>query len=214
MRDVSRKAYPLPSPRGRHQDEALTSRILEAALEAIADHGPEGARLAEIARAAGTSQQALHRRWPDKAGLMLAALEHGLAGLSDLRTGRAGFQRTTAGELAAFLSEACQRLCGTVLGRALARLPRTDVDGPMAALVAGLEDEWRLALRQMLIATPFEAALPARIELVTGFLRLQTGAPQPPPQRLIEDTAALVLGLIAPAQPQSPGSTDSALPGL
>ncbi|MFN3500174.1 MAG: hypothetical protein ACK40A_17405, partial [Pannonibacter indicus] len=148
------------------------------------------------------------------AGLLLAALEHGLAGLSDLRAGRAGFQRTTAGELAAFLSQACQRLCGTVLGRALARLPRNAQGCPMAQLVAGLEDEWRLALRQMLIATPFEAALAARIELVTGFLRLQTGAPQPPQQRLIEDTAALVLGLIAPAQPQSPGSAEAALPGL
>lgn len=203
-----------PSPRGRHQDEALTVRILDAALAAVAEHGPEGARLAEIARAAGTSQQALHRRWPDKAGLLLAALEHGLAGLSDLRAGRAGFQRTTAGELAAFLSQACQRLCGTVLGRALARLPRNAQGCPMAQLVAGLEDEWRLALRQMLIATPFEAALTARIELVTGFLRLQTGAPQPPQQRLIEDTAALVLGLIAPAQPQSPGSAEAAMPGL
>ena len=53
-----------------------TTRLLDAAVAEIAEHGPHAATLAAVARRAGLTTGALFARWPDKAALIAAAAVH------------------------------------------------------------------------------------------------------------------------------------------
>ena len=66
-------------PRPLRADAARNSeRIARAAREVFAEHGPD-APLEEVARRAGVGIATLYRRFPDKAGLVHAALDQGFA---------------------------------------------------------------------------------------------------------------------------------------
>jgi AcrR family transcriptional regulator len=54
---------------GRVRDPAIDERLLAAARRQLAQHGYEAMSLAAVADEAGTSRQALYRRWRDKAEL-------------------------------------------------------------------------------------------------------------------------------------------------
>ncbi|MEV4110680.1 helix-turn-helix domain-containing protein [Nonomuraea sp. NPDC049695] len=67
------------SSRGLRADAARNSeRILRAARQVWAEHGPD-AHLEEIARRAGVGIATLYRRFPDKAGLVRAALDQSIS---------------------------------------------------------------------------------------------------------------------------------------
>jgi AcrR family transcriptional regulator len=51
---------------GRARDASIDERVLEVAGQHLADYGFEGMSVAAVARAAGTTRQALYRRWPSK----------------------------------------------------------------------------------------------------------------------------------------------------
>ncbi len=57
-------------PRNTHIDEA----VLSAARAQLAIHGYEAMSVVAVAEAAGTTRQALYRRWPTKADLATAAI--------------------------------------------------------------------------------------------------------------------------------------------
>jgi AcrR family transcriptional regulator len=61
--------------RGRARDPAIDVRVLAVAHRHLAAHGYEAMSLAAVAAEAGTTRQALYRRWPGKAELAAAALE-------------------------------------------------------------------------------------------------------------------------------------------
>lgn len=61
-------------PRGRPRDEAIDDAVLAATLDQLAAHGYEGLSLVAVARAAGTTRQAIYRRWRGKAELAAAAV--------------------------------------------------------------------------------------------------------------------------------------------
>ncbi len=63
-----------PHPRGRPRDEAIDDAVLAATLDQLAAHGYEGLSLVAVARAAGTTRQAIYRRWQGKADLAVAAV--------------------------------------------------------------------------------------------------------------------------------------------
>lgn len=63
---------------GRPRDPGIDARVLAITREHLARHGYAALSLAAIAREAGTTRQALYRRWPGKADLATAAI----AGLS------------------------------------------------------------------------------------------------------------------------------------
>ena len=62
------------SEQGRPRDTAIDARILAAAKRQLAELGYEGMSLATVAQEAGTTRQALYRRWSTKAELAGAAV--------------------------------------------------------------------------------------------------------------------------------------------
>src|SRR5260221_14710117 len=60
--------------RGRSRDPGIDARLLAAAYRHLSVNGFEALSLTGVAREAGTTRQALYRRWPDKASLAAAAL--------------------------------------------------------------------------------------------------------------------------------------------
>lgn len=60
--------------RGRERDGSIDARVLAAAARHLAAYGYEAMSVAAIAEEAGTTRQALYRRWPGKAELGAAAL--------------------------------------------------------------------------------------------------------------------------------------------
>lgn len=63
-----------PANRGRTRDPSIDARVLKAAARHLAAHGYEAMSVAAVAEEAGTTRQALYRRWPGKAELSAAAL--------------------------------------------------------------------------------------------------------------------------------------------
>jgi AcrR family transcriptional regulator len=76
--EVHRKASPQVGARsagqGRARDADIDARILAAAKRQLAVLGYEGMSIAAVAAEAGTTRQALYRRWPGKAELADAAV--------------------------------------------------------------------------------------------------------------------------------------------
>jgi AcrR family transcriptional regulator len=64
---------------GRTRDETIDQRVLEVAGRHLADHGFEGMSVAAVALEAGTTRQAVYRRWSTKAALA-GAIVGGLSG--------------------------------------------------------------------------------------------------------------------------------------
>lgn len=60
--------------RGRPRDGAIDDAVLAATLEQLAVHGYEGLSLVAVAKAAGTTRQAIYRRWRGKGELAVAAV--------------------------------------------------------------------------------------------------------------------------------------------
>jgi AcrR family transcriptional regulator len=69
---------------GRLRDARIDERVIEVAGRHLADQGFTAMSVAAIAREAGTTRQAIYRRWPDKTRLAAAVVgdlwEHGSAG--------------------------------------------------------------------------------------------------------------------------------------
>lgn len=60
--------------RGRPRDAEIDERVMEATRRHLAEHGYEAMSLAAVAQAAGTTRQAVYRRWTTKADLATAAI--------------------------------------------------------------------------------------------------------------------------------------------
>ncbi|MBL8777445.1 MAG: TetR/AcrR family transcriptional regulator C-terminal ligand-binding domain-containing protein [Acidimicrobiales bacterium] len=63
-----------PRSRGRPRDGAIDEAVLAATLDELSVHGYDGLAVVAVARAAGTTRQAVYRRWPTKAALAVAAI--------------------------------------------------------------------------------------------------------------------------------------------
>ncbi len=59
---------------GRPRDPEIDERVMEVARRHLAQNGYDGMSLTAIAEEAGTTRQALYRRWPTKADLATAAV--------------------------------------------------------------------------------------------------------------------------------------------
>lgn len=60
---------------GRARDQQIDVRVLAAAKRHLARHGYDAMSVAAVAQEAGTTRQALYRRWPTKAELAAAAVD-------------------------------------------------------------------------------------------------------------------------------------------
>jgi AcrR family transcriptional regulator len=61
--------------RGRKRDPAIDERVLAVAGRQLAASGYDAMSIAAVAHDAGTTRQAVYRRWPTKASLAAAALQ-------------------------------------------------------------------------------------------------------------------------------------------
>lgn len=73
-RNQESEAEPAAARVGRVRDADIGERILAAARRQLSVLGYEGMSVASVAQEAGTTRQALYRRWPSKAELAAAAV--------------------------------------------------------------------------------------------------------------------------------------------
>ena len=59
---------------GRPRNPDIDAAVLAAAIDQLGRHGYDGMSVAAVAEQAGTTRQALYRRWPSKADLATAAI--------------------------------------------------------------------------------------------------------------------------------------------
>ncbi|POF28650.1 AcrR family transcriptional regulator [Roseibium marinum] len=176
----------------------VTSALLDAALRELAQNGYEQTTLAAIAARAGTSKQAVYRRYEGKAGLIAAAVGQGL----QVAGPAAPLRGSVAGDLRQCLSDMVAALQETPLGGAVRALVPYRHVPEFAPVLEEAETARRLVLRQIFIATPFEADMETRIDLLLGLVhfRLLFGTAKIT-QNDIDTAIYLVLGLVAPRDP-------------
>ncbi len=187
-----------PSEPGRPRAERVTKALLEATLTLLATNGYEATTIAAIAAQARTSKQAIYRRWPDKGALIAAAVENALALVNPSPPQRG----SVAQDLRICLQNTASALQASPLGGAIRALVPHRQQPELEAVLRDAEDNRRLILRQILIATPFEQHMEARIDLLLGliyfrFLIRNVDITQDD----IETAIHLVLGLTPPRQP-------------
>jgi AcrR family transcriptional regulator len=179
--------------RGRARDPEIDARVLAVANRHLAGVGYEAMSLTAVAREAGTTRQALYRRWPTKAALAAAVLELAAdAGpaaashdpLADLVAELSDFQRGVSrpGRLS---------LVGTMLqdstASALRARYQAQVIAPRRARLLGI---LRRA-RKLGLIDP-QADLEVAITLCTGSWYARALAGLDPPENWPQRTAALV----------------------
>lgn len=178
---------------GRSRDAGIDARVLAVAGRHLSLYGYEGMSLAAVAEEAGTTRQALYRRWPGKAELAAAAV----AALADSR------QEAAAGDpYAALVAEL------TDFRRAVSRPGRLSLVGAMLQESAerAVVERYRarvIAPRRHRLTAIFESArqlglidagadLEVAVTMCTGSWYGRALAGSPPPPHWPRRTAALV----------------------
>ncbi|HYZ57758.1 MAG TPA: TetR/AcrR family transcriptional regulator [Streptosporangiaceae bacterium] len=178
---------------GRARDPEIDARVLAVANRHLSAHGYEAMSLAAVAQEAGTTRQALYRRWPDKASLAAAALQVAAdAGpaatsgdpLSDLTAELADFQRGVSRP--GRLSLAGTMLQDSTAPELLTRY-RADVVAPRRGRILSI-----LQRAQRLSLIDADADLEIAITLCTGSWYARALAGLAPPRNWPARTAALV----------------------
>lgn len=181
------------TPLGRPRDDAIDRRVLEVTQRHLAEHGYEALSLVAVAAEAGTTRQALYRRWPTKAELVVAAIE--ALAVAHARPPSDDPFLDLVGELRAFQRGVSRpdglSMVGTMLNRAtgadlVARYRERVVAPRRAALLAILERGRAAGLLDA------DADLEVGVTLLTGSWYARALATDAPPPRWAERTARLV----------------------
>jgi AcrR family transcriptional regulator len=202
-----------PSTAGRHpgraRDPGIGARVLDVAHRHLSTLGYEAMSVAAVAQEAGTTRQALYRRWPDKASLaadaLIAAADAGPEvatddPLADLTAELADFQRGVSrpGRLS---------LVGTMLQDSTAPEARKRYQ---AQVIAPRRRRLRAILERArtlgLIDT--DADLDVAVTMGTGSWYARALAGDDPPPGWPARTAALIWRAVG--GPTAPGPTPTA----
>jgi AcrR family transcriptional regulator len=189
---------------GRARDPGIDARVLAVANRHLSTLGYEAMSLAAVAQEAGTTRQALYRRWPDKASLaadaLLAATEASPEAasanpLADLTAELADFKRGVS--LPGRLS-----LVGTMLQDATAPEARARYQ---ARVIAPRRARIRAILEraQQVGLIDSGADLEVAVTLCTGSWYARALAGQDPPRNWPARTAALVWRAVGGTVPPS-----------
>lgn len=157
----------------RRRGERLENAILEVAWDLLTRVGYARLTMEAVAAEAGTSRPVIHRRWPTRASLALAALEHAAPTETEARD--TGALRS---DLLTLMEQVSRRL-GGVHGEVLAGTVAETARDPDAAQ----------ALRARLVAT-------ARGQAVATILQRAADRGEIPTARLPERVARLPFDLI------------------
>jgi AcrR family transcriptional regulator len=97
---------------GRPREERVTSAVLSAVIELVAEQGMDAVTMDAVAARAGVSKPAIYRRWPAKQDLIIAAAETRVGELSvpDLGDFRAELREVLTARLAAYQLPGTDRL--------------------------------------------------------------------------------------------------------
>ncbi|MEU6558289.1 TetR-like C-terminal domain-containing protein [Nocardia nova] len=76
-----------PRPRGRPRDDTVDQRVLEAAVEELADKGIAEFSITSVAARARAAKRSIYARWPRREDLILAGMGTLAAGLVPPHTG-------------------------------------------------------------------------------------------------------------------------------
>ena len=202
---------------GRARDPGIDARVLAVASRHLSNLGYEAMSLAAVAHEAGTTRQALYRRWPDKASLAADALltvaeaypEAAAASpLADLSGKLADFQQGVS--LPGRLSLVGTMLQDATAPEARARYQARVVAPRRARIRAILERARKLGMIDA------NADLEVAVSLCTGSWYALALAGQSPPGNWPARTAALVwraAGGIVPPGDQPPETAPPNWPG-
>jgi len=178
---------------GRPLDRSIDERVLAIAVSHMAQHGYEAMSVVAIAHQAGTTRQALYRRWPSKADLATAAIG-ALAG-SEERSSTGEPYADLVNELKSF-QRGIRRpdglsMVGTMLNRAtdpeLVHLYRQRVVAPLRAALLRIMHQ---AQAEGLLDT--NADIDLAVAMLTGSWYARALAGKDPPRRWAERTAAVI----------------------
>jgi len=191
--------------RGRARDPSIDARVLAAAHRHLSALGYEAMSVAAVAQEAGTTRQALYRRWPDKASLAADALQAAADPgpeaasedpLADLTTELTDFQRGVSrpGRLS---------LVGTMLQDSTAAEARTRYQ---ARVIAPRRRRIRAILEraQTLGLIDADADLDVAVTMGTGSWYARALAGDDPPPGWPARTAALVWRAVGGAAAPDP----------
>ncbi|KZL05844.1 helix-turn-helix domain-containing protein [Pseudovibrio sp. Ad26] len=151
------------TPRGRPQNRELTRQILTTTLNALAAGGYHGTSTQQIADAAGTSKQALYRRWKNKAALALEALRYGFRQVPPSYPGMSSFHN----DLLEATSGILNALHDTPLGTAWLSLLS---EPSLAEELSLIEGEQRTHFRQIFVYWNTTATMETSIDQLLGFV--------------------------------------------
>lgn len=130
---------------GRPRDARADEAILEAAVSVLADRGPAGFTVDEVAGRAGCGKATVYRRWPSRAALLLdtahqMGLEPPLVDTGTLR-----------GDLVEILRTLAHKMRDTPAGRILPSvMAEASVDPGMREILIGFMQDRRDRPRQIL----------------------------------------------------------------
>ena len=198
---------------GRARDPGIDARVLAVAGRHLSNLGYEAMSLAAVAHEAGTTRQALYRRWPDKASLaadaLLAAAEAqpeavSASPLADLIAELADFQRGVS--LPGRLSLVGTMLQDATAPEARARYQARVIAPRRARIRAILERARQLGMIDA------DADLEVAVSLCTGSWYARALAGQPPPGNWPARTAALVWRAVGGSVPPDDQPPETALP--
>lgn len=188
----------LQKRRGRPIEHRLSDKLLSVAFAEVAAKGVDATTIAAIAKAAGTSKQAIYRRYRTKEQLVAAAVRDRIAQIAAV----APLRSSVADDLSRYLGHLAEAFQSTPLASVFRTLLAHRQNREFAAVLENAEAEQRLALRQILIATPFETDIDMRIDLLLGFIYFRlVFAGAEVSQAEIDRAILLALGLVAPRDP-------------
>jgi AcrR family transcriptional regulator len=195
-----------PGRRGRSRDARIDARVLEAASRHLAASGYEAMSVAAVALEAGTTRQAVYRRWPTKAKLAAAALQHATDDAAVARSDDPYVDLVA--ELADFQRGVSRRGRLSLVGTMLQENTHPDLRARyQQRTVAPRRRRLRAILaraRRLGLIDP-DADLQVAVTLCTGSWYARALAGSPPPTRWPERTAALVWRAVGGRPPARAG---------
>lgn len=184
--------------RGRPRENRLSARLLAVVFAEVASKGIDATTIAGIAEAAGTSKQAIYRRYRTKDQLVVAAVRNRIALIEPVVPQRS----SVADDLRRYLGHLAGVFRKDPFAAVFRALLAHRQNPEFAAVLDDAEADQRLVLRQILIATPFETDMEIRIDLLLGFLYFRlVFADAEVLQDAIDRAIFLTLGLVAPRDP-------------
>jgi len=196
--------------RGRARDPSIDVRVLDAAVRHLGAYGYEAMSITAVAEEAGTTRQAVYRRWADKSELGAAAMGTVAEKAPTLET-TDPFEDLVA-ELAAFQKGVSRRGRLSLVGTMLQDSVEADVrERYRLQVVAPRRRRLRLILEraQRLGLIDTDADLEVAVTMCTGSWYARALAGSAPPQNWPRRTATLIWRAVGGATEGTDGGVKS-----